>query len=497
MRRPLLRIHADELIVDGFAGGGGTSLGIEQALGRSPDIALNHDPEALVMHEINHPNTRHLLGNIWDTRPSDVVGGRPVGLAWFSPDCTFHSKARGSKPFRDPKSAKGRRGLAWVVTRWAHAVRPRVIVVENVEELQQWGPLGLDGRPDKARQGLTFRRWVGRLRTLGYAVEWRELRACDYGAPTTRKRLFVIARCDGQPITWPKPTHGPERAQPYRTAAECIEWSEPCPSIFERVRPLADKTLARIARGIRRFVLEASAPFVVKYNGTGGGPRRLDAPLDTVVTRDRFALVAPTLYHSGNGERPGQAPRVYDVQAPLGTVMAEGVKHALAVAFLAKHYGGNEGSGQRLDAPASTITTVDHHALVAAHVCHLRGADRGGRSAEAPLPTITAGGTHLAEVRAFLVRHGGAVEPVVRVAGETYAVADIGMRMLQPRELFRAQGFPDSYVIDPVVDGAPLSKTAQVRMVGNSVSPPMARAIVEANFERAVVSTRQLTLRVG
>jgi DNA (cytosine-5)-methyltransferase 1 len=275
MRQLALRLH-DELVVDNFAGGGGASLGIEWALGRSPDIAVNHDPEAIAMHEANHPNTRHICGNVWDVNPKGVTNGRRVGLAWFSPDCTFHSKARGAKPFRDPKSAKGRRGLAWVVTRWARAVKPRVCVVENVEELQDWGPLDANGRPDPERAGLTFRRWVGQLRACGYEVEWRELRACDFGAPTIRKRLFVIARCDGKPIVWPEPTHGPGRAKPWRTAAECIEWSLPCPSIFLTreegkaigvKRPLVEKTLARIARGVRRFVLEAPTPFIVRGLG--------------------------------------------------------------------------------------------------------------------------------------------------------------------------------------------------------------------------------------
>jgi DNA (cytosine-5)-methyltransferase 1 len=499
----LLRIHPDGLIVDAFAGGGGASLGIEWALGRGPDVAINHDRQALAMHARNHPLTEHRVGDIWHTRPEDVVRGRPLTLLWGSPDCTFHSKARGSAPFRDPRGANKRRALAGVLLRWAKTARPDWLFVENVEEFQAWGPLGHDGKPDPAKAGRSFRVWVGKLRALGYTVEWRQLRACDYGAPTTRRRLFIIATSTGQPIVWPEPTHGPGRAHPYRTAAECIDWSIPCPSIFERPRPLADKTLARIARGVRRFVLKSARPFIVKYYGTGG-PRDLDAPLDTIVTRDRFALVAPVLYHSGNGERPGQAPRVYDIQQPLGTVMAEGVKHALSVAFLAKHYGGKRNdkvAGVPLDKPAGTITTVDHHALVAAHLVHLRGSDRGGRSVEAPAPTITAGGTHIAAVYSLLQRFEGydaaAELATVTIDGETYVVVDIGMRMLSPRELFRCQGFPDSYVIDEGADGAPLTKTEQVRMVGNSVSPVMAEALVKANFARTVRATKQLTLRVG
>lgn len=512
-----MSLHLDELVVDNFAGGGGASLGIEMALGRSPDIAVNHDPEAVAMHAENHPSTRHLVGSVWDVDPVAVTRGRRVGLAWFSPDCTFHSKARGAKPFRDPKSAKGRRGLAWVATRWARAVKPRVMVIENVEELQDWGPLGPDGRPDPDRAGFTFRRWVAQLRNCGYAVEWRELRACDYGAPTIRKRLFVIARCDGHAIVWPEPTHGPGRAHPHRTAAECIDWSLSTPSIFLsqeegralRVkRPLADKTMARIARGIRRFVLEAAEPFLVPV--THAGDRRVHSirePMRTVTGahRGEIALAAPTLIQTGYGERPGQAPRAPGLGVPMGTVVAGGVKHALVAAFLAKHYGGNETPGAPLSKPISTITTIDHHALVASHMLKLHGSARDGRALELPAPTVRAQGTHLAEVRAFLTRYNGdgvdgrvratgqAVDAplgtvvtenrfgLVTVAGVDYAIADIGMRMLVPRELFRAQGFPDSYVIDPVVNGERLSATAQVRMCGNSVSPVVARALIAAN----------------
>lgn len=306
MRPATLRTFGErELIVDNFAGGGGASLGIELALGRSPDIAVNHDPEAVSMHERNHPTTRHLLGDVWDVDPVAACGGRPVGLAWFSPDCTHHSKAKGGKP----RSAK-RRALAWVVVRWARAVKPRIICLENVEEFADWGPLLSDGTPCPRRRGLTFRVWLGKLKAAGYDVEMRELRACDYGAPTSRKRLFVIARRDGQPIVWPAPSHGRGLA-PYRAAAECIQWLLPCPSIFERPRPLAEATQRRIARGIQRFVLDAREPFVVND-------------------------YAPTLIQTGYGEREGQAPRSLDLHAPLGTVVAGGAKHALGAAFIAK-----------------------------------------------------------------------------------------------------------------------------------------------------------------
>ena len=409
---------------------------------------------------------------------------------------------------------------------------------------------------------------MGTLRAAGYDVEWRELRACDYGAPTTRKRLFVVARCDGQPIVWPEPTHGPGRAAPHRTAAECIDWSLPCPSIFGRKKPLAENTLRRIARGIQRFVLDSGDPFIVP--NTHGGDARVHSvhdpmrtvtcanrgelslvatsfvrtdmhksnagcaypakePLRTVTSSGGHGLVAATLIHSGNGEREGQAPRTYDIKKPLGTVMAEGVKHALvaptlvknmtnnvgqrvdgplstvltgnhhylAAGFLAKHFGGHEGPGSSLAAPMSTVTAQDHHALVTSHMLKLYGTCRDGQQVNVPFPTVRARGTHLAEVRAFLTRYNGQGEGqplqlslgavttrdrfgLVTVRGEPYEIADIGMRRLQPREHFRAQGFPGSYVIESVGE-LTLTKTAQVRMAGNSVCPPIAAAIVAAN----------------
>ncbi len=544
MRPPVLRLHADELIIDNFAGGGGASLGIEWALGRSPDIAVNHDPEAIAMHQANHPGTQHLCGDVWDVDPKAVTGGRPVGLAWFSPDCKHFSKAKGGKPVE-----KKIRGLAWVVVRWAKAVRPRVICLENVEEFQDWGPLLDDGKPCPLRRGFTFRRWWKQLERHGYHVEMRELRACDYGAPTSRKRLFIIARCDGQPIAWPSPTHGPGRL-PYATAAECIDWSLVCPSIFERTRPLAENTLKRIARGIRRYVIEAAQPFIVPVTHQGDqrthsirepmptvtGAHRgehalvtptligidnasngaastwpADAPLTTITAEARHALVAPTLVQTGYGERPGQAPRSLDLQAPLGTVVGGGQKHALVAAFLARHYGGHENDGASPQMPLPTITTQDHHAVVASHLLKLRGGfgdhHTTAQDHRAPVPTITAGGTHLAEVRAFLVAYYGSDQDpqlqmplatvtthdrfgLVMVDGVAHVIADIGMRMLAPRELFRAQGFPDSYRIEMEVAGRALSKSAQVRMCGNSVVPPLARAIVAANFAEAASAAR-------
>lgn len=549
-----------ELIVDNFAGGGGASCGIELALGRHVDHAINHDPEAVAMHAMNHPQTQHHCESVWDVKPLELTGGRPVGLAWFSPDCKHFSKAKGGKP-RDKKI----RGLAWVAMRWAALVRPRVIILENVEEFQTWGPVLPDGTPCPKRKGDTFRSFVRQLQEKGYAVEWRELRACDYGAPTIRKRLFLIARCDGKPIVWPQPTHGApgsagvlaKRLKPWRTAAECIDWSIIPKSIFERDRPLADATQRRIARGIRRYVIDAANPFIVTLahgegrpgaaQRWGAGARTTQAPMPTLtasggygivapvltecanastqrsfcaaeplrtqcaeVKGDHFALAAATLVQTGYGERPGQAPRAPGLDKPLGTAMAGGVKHALVSAFLAKHYGGNyDGPGVGLPEPASTITTTDHHALVASHMVKLRG-ECTGSAASDPVPTISAQGNHIGEVRAFLVKYyseGGQDQDcrdpmhtiptkdrlgLVTVEGQQYQIADIGMRMLEPHELYAAQGFPSSYVIAPVINGRRLPKHAQVRMCGNSVSPPMAAALVRANVpEMASWSARE------
>lgn len=493
---------AHELVVDLFAGGGGASTGIEQALGRHVDIAVNHDAQAVSLHQANHPQTLHYVSDVFEVDPLVVCGARPVGLLWASPDCKHFSKAKGGKPV-----SKRVRGLAWVVVRWAKAVRPRVICLENVEEFQTWGPLATDGRPCPHRKGSTFARWKRQLEQLGYRVEHRELRACDYGAPTIRKRLFLVARCDGMPIVWPEPTHAARPAKgsglkPWRTAAECIDWSLACPSIFERARPLADATLRRIAHGVMRYVVDATEPYIVGVGGRTGqgqspayGTRR---PMRTITAKADSALVVPTLVQTGYGERAGQAPRVPGLHKPLGTVV-DGQKHALVAAFLAKHYTGVVGSA--LPEPIGTVTAVDHHSLIAANMVKLRGTSHSA-AADAPLHTISAGGQHHAEVRAFLTAYYGSDqdtplgEPLhtvttkprfglVTVAGQQYQIADIGMRMLQPRELYRAQGFPDTYVIERGADGRVLSKEAQVRMCGNSVCPPLARAIVEANYADA------------
>lgn len=665
-RQPTVRVFFaddDAIHADNFAGGGGASLAYRIAMemltgrGRDPHIAINHDAEALAMHAANHPSTIHLCEDVFRAKPKQLCRGRRVRSAWFSPDCTHFSGAKGGEP-RDQKI----RGLAWSAVMWGAQVAPDVLFLENVREFETWGPLhrthsnGCKGehfkpcpkkhkgchysRPIAARKGETFRAFVRKLERLGYVVEWRLLRACDYGAPTTRLRLFLVARRDGKPIRWPAPTHGKSGEllglKPYRTAAECIDWSIPCPSIFDRKKPLKPKTLARIARGIRKYVLEAARPFVVPVNHGGAGrrdhrvhdvdapmptitggqrgghavvtpylmpnntnnvPTGADAPVPTVTTGNRNFVVAPTLVkakthggggndpmpadeplrtvtaskrgefgvaaaylvHRSNGERVGQAPRTYDAQEPLGTIVAQGQKHALCAAYLAKHYGGNESAagGTAADEPVDTVTARGHHSVVAAQLVRyngdrrdgeVRGVDVGGplptqdtsnryglvashlvkfqgtseshvsscaSSLDAPMPAITAKGWKVAQVAAFLIKHYGAeagqdqaadapldtitAKPrfglvTVTIDGEEYVIVDIGMRMLEPRELFRAQGFPDDYEIAPLVETKTkrgkvkrkrLSKTAQIRMCGNSVSPPPAVALLVENIRLA------------
>jgi DNA (cytosine-5)-methyltransferase 1 len=581
MRAPAIRVglEPDELIIDSFAGGGGASMGMEMTFGRSPDIAINHDAEAIALHRENHPGTRHFCEDVWAVDPVKACGGRRVGLFWLSPDCKHFSKAKGGKPVE-----KKIRGLAWIACRWAKALgpnKPRVIVLENVEEFADWGPLTDDNMPCRIRKGMTFRRFVKQLSNLGYTVDWQVMRASDYGAPTIRKRLFLVARCDGQPITWPEKTHGPGLL-PYRTAAECIDWSVPCPSIFERKKPLAENTQRRIARGMFRYVINCADPFIVptthqgdarthgideplrtvtgaqrgemalvtpylartahgerdkngkkrgrgehsiaeplptvtaspdfsvvapylaRIGQTGGnGKYANDArdPLTTITSKNEHLLVSPTLIQMGYGEAPGQQPRVPGIDKPLGTVVAGGGKFALVSAFLAKHYGdqwaGKKAAGA--DEPLPTITGRGTQLnLVTSNLIKLRGTCRDGQPVDQPMPTVTGGGTHIAEVRAFLTKYYGTdqdprlTEPLhtirtkdcfglVTVLGTTYQIADIGMRMLLPRELFTAQGFPTTYRID-FAGGKPVTKTAQIRMCGNSVSPPNAAAILIAQF---------------
>lgn len=396
-----------ELIVDNFAGGGGASTGIELATGRSVDIAINHDPAAIAMHRANHPSSKHYCENVWDVDPVEACAGRPVGLAWFSPDCKHFSKAKGGKPVE-----KAIRGLAWVAIRWAKLVRPRVIILENVEEFTTWGPI-IGNRPDPMRKGQTFRRFVHALKRYGYRVAWNELRACDYGAPTIRKRFFLIARCDGLPIVWPEPTHGDPSTlfvasgilHPWRTAAEIIDWTIPCPSIYDRKKPLCENTMRRIARGLRKFVLEHPQPYIVDDH------------------------IAPFLiqYHT---EQSGKEVRGQAVDKPLMTADSSN-RYGLVTALLIKYYG--QGEGQSLREPLHTITAKDRFGLV-----------------------------------------------IVR--GEPYQIIDIGLRMLTPRELFRAQGFPESYIIDRDADGRSYPKSAQVARCGNAVPPPFAEALVRANL---------------
>lgn len=471
-----LDLHLPQsLLVDNFAGGGGASTGIEMALGRPVDIAINHDPEAVAMHAANHPDTAHYCESVWEVDPREACGSREVDLAWFSPDCKHFSKAKGGSPVD-----RNIRGLAWVAVRWAATVKPKIIMLENVEEFKTWGPVRngapLLGQKGQSLAGKNFNTFVNALRALGYAVDWRELRACDFGVPTTRKRFFLVARCDGQNIVWPAATHANPKAlnirigklKKWRTAADIIDWSIPCPSIFDRKRPLAENTLKRIARGLKKFVFETDDPF----------------------------LVPSFITEHANASSQRNMP----IDEPVRTICAQvkGGHFGLVTAFLAKHYGGNyTGCGVSMDSPMDTVTTVDHHALVTSHLIKMRNGCSGS-SVNEPVPTITAGGNHIGEVRAFLVKYYGqgdgcsVNEPlhtvttkdrfgIVTVKGEDYQIVDIGMRMMSPRELYRAQGFPDSYVIDELPDGTKLSKKSQVRMCGNSVCPLIGAAIVRSN----------------
>lgn len=507
-----LPLHG-ELVIDLFAGGGGASTGIELAIGRAVDIAINHDPEAVSLHQANHPQTMHYVSDVFEVDPLAVTSGRPVGLMWASPDCKHFSKAKGGKPV-----SKKIRSLAWVVIKWAKLVQPRVICLENVEEFQHWGPLNADtNMPCPLRKGRTFRAWKAQLQGLGYQVEYRELRACDYGAPTIRKRLFLVARRDGVAIDWPDATHGapdslPVKARkvlPWRTAAECIDWSIEAPSIFERTRPLADATCRRIAKGLVRYVIEAKEPFIVPLTHQGGDRvESISEPMRTVTSANRGekALVVPTIISMGHGERAGQEPRVPGIEKPHSTITAQGQHSALVTAFLAKHYTGVIGSA--MPDPMGTVTSVDHHSLVSATMVTIdnQSSTGGSSAATEPLKTTTVENRH-ALVQAFLIKYYGSDQDprlrdplhtittrdrfgLVTVHGQPYAIVDIGLRMLAPRELYRAQGFPDSYRIDHGADGRPLTKTAQVRMCGNSVCPPLARAIVAANYADPALARR-------
>jgi len=501
----------DELIVDCFAGGGGASTGIELAIGRPVDIAINHDPAAVEMHMANHPYTRHYCENVWEAPPREVVNGKHVGLLWLSPDCTHHSKARGGKPRK-----KEIRGLAWVAVRWAATVRPRVIVLENVEEFATWGPLDKAGQPIKAKSGNTFNSFVNALRNLGYAVDWRELRACDYGAPTIRKRLFLIARCDGRKIVYPEPTHGaPDseavkvgRLKPYRSAAEIIDWSLPCPSIFETseeikekyglkaIRPLADNTLRRIARGIKKFVIDNPNPYIVDFKHDNAS-QSVGEPMRTITGVNGFAVVSPCI---AQGHVKHGKDEFADINTPMKTLLTR-PEWMLVAPTLAQYHNEKSESevrGQSVEKPLLTVDTENRYGIVTSHLTILRK-NSDGQDLRNPIKTITASPGHFGEVRALLIKYYGTGDGqdikdplhtvtakdrigLVTIKGETYAIADIGLRMLTPRELFNAQGFPPDYIIDTGVLGKPISKSDQVARCGNAVPPPFAEAIVRANL---------------
>lgn len=520
-----------ELIVDNFAGGGGASTGIEMATGISVDIAINHDPEAIKMHKANHPSTKHYCESVWDVNPIEACKGHLVALAWFSPDCKHFSKAKGGKP-----KDKNIRGLAWVALRWAGLVRPRVIMLENVEEFKTWGPLNRSHRPIKAKQGVTFRKFVSQLEELGYAVEFRELIAADYGAPTMRKRFFMIARCDGKPIVWPEPTHAPADSEavkagllkPYLGAYTQLDFSLPCPSIFDTaeeikekygiraVRPLAPKTMERITRGLKKFVIDNAEPFIVPIGygeRKGQEPRVHDIknPLPTIVSSGKHYLCAPALiqYHSETSKREVRGQEITD---PIMTVDGSN-RYGLVTSFIQKYYGGNyKGNGSDVKEPLHTITTLERNAMCAATLIQMNN-HCDGRDIKEPIPTITAGDGHFGEVRAFLIKYYGqgtgqdVTEPLdtvtaqdrfglVTVNGVDYQIVDIGLRMLEPRELYGCQGFPDDYIIDHDYTGKEYPRSEQVRRCGNAVCPPIPAALVKANLPECCVTERMPNMRI-
>lgn len=591
-------IHG-ELIVDNFAGGGGASTGIEMATGYSVDIAINHDPEAIKMHKANHPNTKHYCENVWAVDPVKACNGHPVGLAWFSPDCKHFSKAKGGKP-----KDKNIRGLAWVACRWAGLVRPRVIMLENVEEFKTWGPLNRGHHPIKAKQGKTFEKFVQQLNDLGYTVEFKELIAADYGAPTMRKRFFLIARCDGKPIVWPEPTHAPADSEkvkagllePYVGAYTQIDFSRPCPSIFDTseeikekygiraVRPLASKTLDRIAKGLKKFVLDNPEPFIIQCNH--GGERRpndirepmptitgkhgygivepymvqigqtgftkdrskdVREPLTTIVSKNEHCLIEPTLapymgtnttnhpggnckdpihtittgnqqclisptliqYHS---ETSKDGVRGQAIKDPIMTVDSSN-RYGLVASFLHKYYdGGYKGAGETVENPLPTVTAWDHNSVVTANLIQMNN-HCDGKDIRQPLPTITAGDGHFGEVRAFLIKYYGQgtgqdiKDPLdtvtaqdrfglVTINGTDYQIVDIGLRMLEPRELYGCQGFPDDYIIDHDYTGKTYPRSEQVRRCGNAVCPPIPAALVRANLPELCVAERMPNMQI-
>ena len=544
----------EEKIVDSFAGGGGASTGIELATGRVVDIAINHDPDAILMHKTNHPHTVHYQASVWDVDPLEVTGGSLVGLLWASPDCKHFSKAKGGKPVD-----KNIRGLAWIVLRWAGTVRPRVVILENVEEFQTWGPVRR-GHPVKAKAGQTFRRFIDQLEGLGYQVEYRELAACDFGAPTSRKRFFLMARSDGKPIVWPEPTHAPAdspevlagKKLPWRSAAEIIDWSLPCPSIFDTreeirekyglsaQRPLRPNTMRRVARGVDKFVVKSANPFLVVVNHAGEfRGQEIEDPLQTITAKHGYGVVSPAMvpwtvtnttnstghpvnepidtartgggggqmflgasliqYHTEQSEHV----RGQEITGPIMTIDAAN-RYGLTAASLVKYYGSDQ-HGQNIQDPLHTVTAKDREGLTTAHLVKMKGTNLGGPATE-PVQTITAGGghhgvvttqitraepgadlRHWPEIRELLNTYCGydlGPEDVIlfQIGGAWYFMADIGLRMLTPRELYRANGFPDDYKIERDYTGQTYGKSKQVARCGNAVPPPFATALVRANL---------------
>lgn len=590
-----------KLIVDNFAGGGGASTGIEMATGISVDIAINHDPEAIKMHKVNHPSTKHYCENVWAVDPVEACNGHPVALAWFSPDCKHFSKAKGGKP-----KDKNIRGLAWVALRWAGLVRPDVIMLENVEEFKTWGPLNRRHHPIKAKQGVTFHKFISQLESLGYVVEFRELVAADYGAPTMRKRFFLVARCDGKPIVWLEPTHGPADSEsvkagllkPYVGAYTQLDFSLPCPSIFDTaeeikekygiraVRPLAPKTMERIARGLKKFVIDNAEPFIVQVNHSGSKSdycKSANEPLSTVTGKHGFGVVEPYLVQIG--QTGFTADRSKDVREPLTTIVSKNEhclvevktapfmgtnttnhpggscedpihtittgnqqclisptliqyhsetsdkevrgqaienpimtvdgsnRYGLVTSFLHKYYdGGYTGAGESVENPLPTITSWDHNSVCAATLIQMNN-HCDGKDIKEPIPTITAGDGHFGEVRAFLIKYYGDATGqdikspldtvttkdrfgLVTIAGVDYQIVDIGLRMLEPKELYGCQGFPDDYIIDHDYTGKSYPRSEQVRRCGNAVCPPIPAALVRANLPELCKCERTKNMRI-
>ena len=556
-----------ELIVDNFAGGGGASTGIEIATGYSVDIAINHDPEAIRMHKANHPNTKHYCEDVWQVDPVEACKGHPVGLAWFSPDCKHFSKAKGGKP-----KDKFIRGLAWVACRWAGLVRPRVIMLENVEEFKTWGPLNRSHRPIKEKQGVTFQKFVEQLKDLGYEVEYRELVAADYGAPTMRKRFFLIARCDGKPIIWPKPTHAPADSeavkagllQAYVGAYTQLDFSLPCPSIFDTsaeikekygiraVRPLAPKTMARIARGLKKFVIDNPEPFIIQCNHGGERkPQDIREPMPTITGKHGFGVVepklAPIIDKAYGGNYQGNGSKVDEPIDTITTVDHNRLVEATLAPFMGtnttNHSGGNckdpihtittgnqqclisptliqyhsetsndEFRGQTITEPIMTVDSSNRYGLVTSFLSKFYKSGTG-QDVKEPLHTITTSAGHFGEVRAFLIKYYGEgtgsdiKKPLdtitskdrfglVTIEGVDYQIVDIGLRMLEPKELYRCQGFPDDYIIDHDYTGKTYPRSEQVRRCGNAVCPPIPAALVRANLPELCVADRMPNMKI-